>query len=306
VLTTDQRGRRPISPRMAERYTAALGVLDELVTGDGDIPQDARSRLSELQGMANRILRRDQTDWVDVRRVLGCPDRHRLGALRDLAAGANRALKADALDVSSLRDELANSGWADALTEARETLRARLADAAEPEPENVPALPAQQPEQKETEPVTTVEEAPAAPAVTTKEGFLRALETSAAADRTCKKHEAVRHALKSALLWSDIQPTDSPVVDVSCVTDRGVFVYEVLGVGRCAYQDLRSGATRLLEINHTLPTPASGLYLVLCEPPAEDWSADTIRDVFNVHVLWRSPDGWGGQDTETALGSSGA
>jgi hypothetical protein len=207
--------------------------------------------------MANRILRRDQTDWVDVRRVLGSPDRHRLSVLRDLAASTNRALKDEAPDVSRLREDLAESGWAQALAGARDTLTARLAAAAEPDAENTPATPAtaaqqpeqpEQPEQKETEPVTAVEEVPAAQAATTKEGFLRALETSAAADRTCRKHEAVRHALMSALLWSDLQPTDSAVVDVSCVTSEGLFVYEVLGAGHSTYDDLRSGATRLVEI----------------------------------------------------------
>lgn len=302
VLTADQRGRSPISPRMAERYVAALGVLDELATGDGDIPGDARSRLSELQGMANRILRRDQADWVDVRRVLGAPDRHRLGALRDLAAATNRALKDNTLDAGRLQHQLADSGWAEALTHAREVLRDRLeAEATDPADENTPIPAAHQPE-KEAEPVPTVEEASAAPAGTAKEGFLRALETLAAADRTCKKHEAVRHALKSELLWADLQPTDSEIVDVSCTVGDGLFVYEVLGAGRSTYTDLRSGATRLLEINHTLPAPAARLYLVLCEPPAEDWSADTVRDIFGVHVLWRSPGSWGGDETETALG----
>ncbi|MFC5027840.1 ATP-binding domain-containing protein [Streptomyces sp. DSM 41987] len=303
VLTADQRGRQTISVRMAERYVAALGVLEELTSGDeSEFPEDARARLSELQGMANRILRRDQADWVDVRRVLGSPDRHRLGLLRDLAAGTNRALKDRAVDVSRLRDDLANSGWAPALAEARETLKTRLAAATELDSENTAATAAQQPEQKETETVTAVEEVPAAPAALTKEGFLRALETSAAADRTCRKHEAVRHALKSALLWSDLQPSDSTVVDVSCFTSEGMFLYEVLGAGRSMYDDLRSGATRLLEINHTLPDPADGLYLVLCEPPAEDWSAETVHEVFGVHILWRTPDSWGGHDTDTALG----
>ncbi|MGW7469497.1 HelD family protein [Streptomyces xantholiticus] len=303
VLTADQRGRSPISPRMAKRYVAALGVLDELATGGADIPQEARSRLSELQGMANRILRRDQADWVDVRRVLGSPDRHRLGVLRDLAAGTNRALKDNTLDTDRLRDELANSGWAGALAEARETLRARLAaETADPDDENAPAIAVHQPEEKEAEPVTTVDEAPAALAVTTKEGFLRALETSAAADRTCRKHEAVRHALMSELLWADLEPTDSPTVDVSCAMGDGLFVYEVLGADRSAYADLRSGATRLLEINHTLPAPAARLCLVLCEPPAEDWSAETVREVFGVHVLWRTRAGWGGDGTRAALG----
>ncbi|MGW5211012.1 AAA family ATPase [Streptomyces sp. NPDC004051] len=308
VLTADRRGRQPVSPRMAERYAAALGVLDDLVTGDEDVLDGARARLSDLQGMAHRVLRRELADWVDVHRLLGSPDRQRLGILRDLASRTHRALKDSTLDTGRLRTELAESGWTEALAEARQTLRTRLADAAEEAPEN-PTDPAvhepEQPEhfeQKETEPVTTVEEAPAGPAVTTKEGFLRALEASAATDRTCKKHEAVRHALKSELLWADLQPADSPVVDVSCDTDRGLFVYEVLGAGRSTYEDLRSGATRLLEIKHTLSAPARSLYLVLCEPPAEDWAADTVRDVFGVRVLWRTPGSWGGDDPDTALG----
>ncbi|MGW0854381.1 ATP-dependent DNA helicase [Streptomyces sp. NPDC002690] len=333
VLTADERGRLPISPRMADRYVGAVTVLAELLTSADDLESvpDARARLSELQGMANRILRRDQADWVDVRRVLGSPDRERLGMLRDLAAGTNRALKDDSLDAAQLSAELTASGWLDALAEALETLRTRGAGAADAEagteeptaepaaepaePAAEPAVPAsasrsELPPRKESAPVTTVpittEDAPAAPAPAPQEGFLQALVTSAAADRTDKKHEAVRHLLMSALLWADIQPTESEVVDVSCVTDRGLFLYEVLGAGRAGYEDLRSGATRILEINHTLPAPAAARYLVLCEPPTDNWSADTVRDIFGVHVLWRTPDGWGGEDTATALGSFGA
>ncbi|MEW2633932.1 hypothetical protein AB0903_20320 [Streptomyces sp. NPDC048389] len=52
--------------------------------------------------------------------------------------------------------------------------------------------------------------------MTTKEGFLRALETSAVADRRCGKHEAVRHALMPELLWAVAHPG---------------------GLGRCRYED---------------------------------------------------------------------
>ncbi|WP_211270938.1 HelD family protein [Streptomyces yerevanensis] len=305
VLTTDQRGRQPISFRMANRYVAALGVLDELISGDGTVPEDARDRLSELKGMANRVLRRDQADWVDVRRVLGSPDRHRLGLLRDLATNANRALKDNDLNSGQLKADLARVGWAQALAEAREMLQRRLPAMAEPESENESPSSAatQQPEQKEPELVTSV--VPIAPAATAN-GLRQTLETAAAADRTCKKHEAVRHALMSTLLWADLEPTDSPIIDVGCVTEDGHFLYEILGAGHSTYADFRSGATRLLEINHTLPTPADRLYLVLSEPPAEDWSTDTVLGVFGVHVLWRTPDSWGGQDTETALRSGQA
>ncbi|MET7934537.1 AAA family ATPase [Streptomyces sp. NPDC005322] len=304
LLTADQRGRQPISPRMAERYVAALGVFDDLTNGDGTIPENARDRLSELKGMANRVLRRDQADWVDVRRVLGSPDKHRLSLLRDLAAHTNRMLKDNDLDVNRLQADLARAGWAQALDEAREAVQHRRAAMGEPEADNAPASAEQQSEQKEAEPVTSAEDMPATPAPA--KGLLHSLETAAAADRTCKKHEAVRHALKAALLWADLQPTDSPVIDVSRIAGDGHFLYEVLGAGRSTYADLRSGATRLLEINHTLPAPADRLYLVLSEPPAEDWSADTLYGVFGVHVLWRTPDSWGGQDAETALGSGQA
>ncbi|MFF3020323.1 HelD family protein [Streptomyces sp. NPDC057939] len=325
VLTSDQRGRSPVSARMAGRYIAALDVLGELAGGAGDVP-DARARLSELQGMANRVLRRDQADWVDVLDLFGAPDRERLGVLRDLAATANRALKEGTLDADRLGEALTASGWTETLTEARRVLQGRFGPAgtATDPDDAAPAVTAtdpddalpdaaphqqpersahQQPEQKDEEQMTLAESS-TAPAPATKEGFLRALEASAAADRTCRKHESVRHALKSSLFWADLQPADSPVVDVSCVTARGLFLYEALGSGLSTYADLRSGATRLLEINHTLPTRADALYLVLSEPPAEEWSADTVRDVFDVHVIWWSPEGWGGRDTDVALGSA--
>ncbi|MFF7369385.1 HelD family protein [Streptomyces tricolor] len=303
LLTADQRGRQPISPTMADRYVAALGVFDDLTNGDGTIPENARDRLSELKGMANRVLRRDQADWVDVRRVLGSPDKHRLSLLRDLAAHTNRMLKDNNLDLNRLQADLVRADWAQALRAAREALQHRRAAPGEPETESAPASAEQPSEQKEAEPVTS-EGMPATPAPA--KGLLYSLETTAAADRTCKKHEAVRHALKAALLWADLEPADSPVIDVSRTAEDGHFLYEVLGAGRSTYADLRSGATRLLEINHTLPAPADRLYLVLSEPPAEDWSADTVFGVFGVQVLWRAPDGWGGHDAETALGSGEA
>lgn len=348
VLTADQRGRSPVSERMAGRYLAALDVLEELAGADGDVP-DARSRLSELQGMANRILRRDQADWVAVLHLFGDPDRELLGVLRDLAATTNRALKEGTFDAGRLAQGLDASGWAGPLAEARRALQERFGAATEADVEptveadveadvapnveadvtpdvtpdvapnaerNVapnsdttlpvaPSQPDQKEEKEEEGQMTTADTIAATPAATTKDGFLRALEAAAGADRTCKKHEALRHALKAALLWADLQPSDSSVVDVSCVTPHGLFLYEALGAGRSTYADLRSGATRLLEINHTLPAAADDLYLVLSEPPAEDWSVDTIRDVFRVGVIWHSPSGWSGENAALLFGASG-
>ncbi|MFD9751589.1 HelD family protein [[Kitasatospora] papulosa] len=317
-VTVDERGRRPISPTMARRYADALAVVEDLV--GGDVPDDFRARLSELKGMANRCLRLDQHDWLDVWHVLGSPDRARLNLLRDLAANANRVSSSGAPDLDRFRAELERSGWAGELAEARRTIERRIGeaagpaagheqdgpDSAQPSPSEAPEL-FGTPEPKEEAPMVTT--APTEPEKTEAGAHLRhALEASATADRTCKTHEAVRFELKAALFRADRQPEpEHPVVDVACVTGEGHLLYEVLGAGLSTYADLRSGAARLHEINHTLPKPADRLCLVLAGPPAEDWSAATVHDVFGVHVLWRTPQhGWAGQDVAHALGAEQA
>ncbi|MGW9300453.1 ATP-dependent DNA helicase [Streptomyces cyaneofuscatus] len=317
-VTIDERGRRPISPTMARRYADALGVVEDLA--EGNVPDDFRARLSELKGMANRCLRLDQHDWLDVWRVLGSPDRPRLNLLRDLAADTNRASASGAPDLARFRAELERSGLAEDLAEARRTIERRIGAAGGPataheqdtadseQPSETPQT-SEPSEPKEEEPMTTTADAPPAsehPAPPT--GLLDLLGASAAADRTCKTHEAVRFELKAALLRADRQPEpEHPVIDVNCVTEKGHLLYEVLGAGLFAYADLRSGAARLHEINHTLPTPADRLCLVLSGPPAENWSAATVHDVFGVHVLWRTPQQtWAGQDVDSALGADRA
>ncbi|MFD6045782.1 ATP-binding domain-containing protein [Streptomyces koyangensis] len=150
VLTADQRGRSPVSERMAGRYLAALEVLGELAGGDGAVAvSEARGRLSELQGMANRILRRDQADWVDVLHLFGDPDRERLGVLRDLAATANRALKEGTFDSGRLAEALDVSGWAGPLAEARRQLQERFGTETKPNGDDAAALAPTPPDQKE-------------------------------------------------------------------------------------------------------------------------------------------------------------
>ncbi|WP_446696834.1 ATP-binding domain-containing protein, partial [Streptomyces lonarensis] len=294
VLTADRRGRSPVSERMAGRYVAALDVLNELAEHNGEVP-DARARLSELQSMANRVLRRDQADWVDVFHLFGDPGREHVTELRDLASATGRALKDATLDHSALRDELEASGWAPLLAAARADLLGRqYAEPSDAEPSDAEApdtaartaadddepprgeeasTPAGPPtggpgptEQKE-EAVTESQETTTDAATPVPESLLRELGEAAAADRTCRRHEAVRHALTASLYFSDLQPVDSPVIDVSCVSASGLVLYEVMAAGRTSYTDLRSGAVRLREINHTLPAAAEALYLVLPEPP---------------------------------------
>lgn len=247
--------------------------------------------------MANRCLRLDQHDWLDVWHVLGSPDRTRLNLLRDLAANATRASSSGVPDLDRFRAELERSGLAEDLAEARRTIERRIGGAAVPvaenekdgtdstQPSETPKAP-EQSEPKAEELMTTPTDAPTAPAhVEQPSGLLGVLAVSAAKDRTCKTHEAVRFELKAALLRAgrELEP-EHPVVDVNCVTETGHVLFEVLGVGLNMYADLRSGAARLREINHILAMPADHLCLVLSgpmrprtgrPPPSTTYSAST-------------------------------
>ncbi|WP_406729653.1 hypothetical protein WJ438_11195 [Streptomyces sp. GD-15H] len=314
-VTADEFGRLPISPTMLERYLDALGIIEDL-TG-GDVPDNARSRISELKGMATRCLKLDQHDWLDVWRVLGSPDKSSLSRLQNLAVSTNHALKSGTFDPDVFRTELAQSGWSDALSTAREALTRRLTAPVEgkhrtedtsplPQPQSVTDTPEsheqyEQPQQNASKESGTMAATPYTAEPTAD--LLQHLEAAVAGDRACKTHEAVRFELMAALLRADLQPENLTVTDVSCGTETGLALYEVLGAGQTSHADLRAGAARLLEAEHALPTKADRLYLVLSEPPAEPWSADSIRDVFTIDVIWRTPGGWEGNEAKTALGA---
>ncbi|MGW3413888.1 ATP-binding domain-containing protein [Streptomyces sp. NPDC000888] len=339
LITTGDFGRRPISARMAPRYAAALGVLHDIAHGDGTFPPEAADWLSELKGMANRCLRRDRADWLSVWRLLGSPGRDRLSDLADLAQRTRNTVTSDEPGLhATLVSDSAFEHWADPLTEAQDDLRRRYATEPEPDTTREPGAsmapgattasaataepgqdvtqdPASQPV-PETEPQKTHEQKdtdlmdtalsdtsahPPAERTASNEALARELAVAVQADRDCNTHEAVRFELKAALLRSGLRPSDSLVADVTLEDQDRLSLYEVLGAGRSAYADLRSGAVRLLEINHVLPSPADHRYLVLSEPPAEAWMPDAVWDVFGVHTVWRTADGWEGQDARTAL-----
>ena len=320
LLSAGDFGRRPVSVGMAPRYAAALGVLGELA-GGGALPHDAAARLSELKGMANRCLRRDQADWLSVWQLLGSPGTARLQILRDLARDTREAVVPGSTGpgaglaagpASELASELARSGWADALADAAQRLARTPAPAVEPavEPDVQPA--AETAFEPGTETGTETDEKEAAPVPETvtpadqrpapSDSLVAELTAAVGTERNCNTHEAVRLELMAALFRAGLRPSDSPIADVSRLGEDGLFLYEVLGPDLVTYPDLRAGAVRLLEVDHASAAKAARRYLVLSGPPAQEWVADVVLEVFGVHLLWRTPDGWGGADKETALG----
>lgn len=83
-LTDSDRGRLPISSRMRPRYVVALRQL--IAAESSPQPQltmTLADAISESKGMANRAIRKDQWDWLSVRRLFGDPDFAVLCSWRD-------------------------------------------------------------------------------------------------------------------------------------------------------------------------------------------------------------------------------
>ncbi|MFE1071039.1 ATP-binding domain-containing protein [Streptomyces sp. NPDC058783] len=333
-------GRKPISARMAPRYLGALGALQDIVEGDGTAPPGTADRLSELKGMANRCLRRDRVDWLSVWRILGSADRVRLSALADLAQRTRHAVTSGTPDLdTALASDPAFDHWAVPLSQAREELSRRFdgepahwtetapepartvphgsdpeqqdgagTDDTPPTDQATSPEPATRHEQKDTDTMDTAaltdSSAPEPTGQTVfGEALARELGVGAEADRVCNTHEAVRFELKAALLRAGLRPSDSPTADVVVDSPKGLFLYEVLGAGRSTYADLRAGAVRLMEIEYLSSRAVDQRFLVLSEPPADDWTAAAAKDVFGVGIVWRALDGWQGPDARAALHS---
>lgn len=73
-LESHVKGAWPIYNPMRSRYIASLRRIAAILDGDALVVSDA-SHLSEIKGMFNRIVRRDQVDWCEVEAMLDYPPR---------------------------------------------------------------------------------------------------------------------------------------------------------------------------------------------------------------------------------------
>ncbi|MFJ6381275.1 AAA family ATPase [Kitasatospora sp. NPDC092039] len=271
VVSANDFGRHAISERSAERYRAALAILTAF--GDGVPAEPPETGFSELDGLVGGCLRRDQADWLPVWRLLGSPPFADLTVLRDISLRLPEAVRsADAAEPERLSEVLRSSGWRDRAVAALAQL--------------------------------TGEESSKAPASAAPATVLTAeLAVAAEADRTCLRHEAVRHQLMAALFGAGHKPQDSSIIDVVRPGGRGPIVYEVLPAGHTSYHAVRSGAVRVREIGEVSGGTPERLHVVLTSPPDEPWVPDLVERVLDVSVLWPSASGWQGPGSSSAIGA---
>jgi DNA helicase IV len=134
--------------------------------------------------------------------------------------------------------------------------------------------------------------------------FVSALEDRVRAERESQVHEGVRHLLIGELMYrARLTPaTNLPTIDIACDGPAGTVLYEVLGEGGHTYERMREAVLRIMEVQYAEGESADHRFLVLPRQPAEAWAAEAVREAFGISVIWRTEDGWAGQQVDLALG----
>jgi hypothetical protein len=133
--------------------------------------------------------------------------------------------------------------------------------------------------------------------------FVAALEDRVRADRESSAHEEIRHMLIGELYGARLKPaTNLPTIDIACAGPAGTVLYEVLGEDGHKYERMREAVLRIMEVQYAEGENADHRFLVLPQEPAEAWVAEAIHEAFGISVIWRTHDGWAGQQVGVALG----
>lgn len=103
-------GMSPLSDTMRARYSRAVNAIICFLRDQTDASDLGLDAISELKGMFNRSLRKDQWDWFTVFERLGCPPRNDMQYFVRKLAELRKSLGDDESEVThALKDDLANS-----------------------------------------------------------------------------------------------------------------------------------------------------------------------------------------------------
>ncbi|MEV4251826.1 hypothetical protein AB0J52_01515 [Spirillospora sp. NPDC049652] len=134
-----------------------------------------------------------------------------------------------------------------------------------------------------------------APMPTPMTDFAAVLEKTVAVERECHVHESVRYSLVAELHASRMSPDPtSTIADLVFDSPAGRVLYEVLGENGHRYPAMREAVLRLVEVERVTGATAAHRVVVLPQPPEQPWSAEVLREVFGVAVIWKDGTGWQG------------
>src|SRR5947209_1493555 len=113
----------PISKTMEKRYTTALRTVSLFLADEFPSNAVTLEAISELKGMFNRCLRKDQWDWFTVYERLGHPPRKQMQYFVFKLVELRKSLKdQDVERANSIKNELVSANFKHFLTQWHQEL----------------------------------------------------------------------------------------------------------------------------------------------------------------------------------------
>jgi hypothetical protein len=291
LLSNSDFGRLPISDRMRPRYASALADILRMLSEEGEEPGiPLAPSISEVKGMINRCLRKDQPDWLSAYKALGRPAwgwmRRTVGVLDRL----RRALRdADEAAVAAARSELRKLGAAERFRAAREAVLA-----------STPTLPdVRTPSTRPPKDLAGQERTETAIGRLTSEATRRKLENANA------DHREVLAALASYLASHGHEIEEGKHVDAFCHLRTGPAIFEVKSISaNNELSQCRKALSQLYEYRFRHGLKEASLWLVLSKiPEAEPWLVEYLREDRRICLLWLKGSELAGPDLPLLLES---
>jgi len=273
-LSDSDFGHLPISDRMRPRYIQALQSAFRLTFS----PQDAKSvspdHLSEVKGMFNRCIRKDQWDWLTVYDALGRPPISILGKAADWFGGLAGALRRGELEQIKRYTELISS------LELGGILRKGLARivVSTPHLNNATSF----------EPISTTFTEPAlGEAEMDSDRYIISQVARAKRERANTSHQRTLQILVKFLESNGFVVERSRLVDAYCRLRTGPAIFEVKSItpdnerSQC-----RHALSQLYEYRYLHSVPEASLWVVLSDRPRLHWIVDYLQNDRGVGVIW--------------------
>ncbi len=274
LLSDSGFGRLPISDRMRPRYMRALREVVGFLSRPPDGPECDAEALSEVKGILNRCVRKDQWDWLAVYRALGHPPVNLLRLAATHIGSLARAVRTG--DKPGLRR------YAEILVDSRirDTLATGLANIRSSSPRlDASTVFASLSSQKAEGDQPQVGSG--------GDPYIVSQVARAKLERANRVHANTLDMLVKHLQQQGFLVESSRLVDAYCRLKTGPAIFEVKSItADNERSQCRHALSQLYEYRYLHSVPDASLWLVLSRRPDHSWLVDYLHRDRGVGVLW--------------------
>jgi hypothetical protein len=287
LLSDSDFGRFPISDRMRPRYVSALTTALRFLKNNHSYAPNEAVHFSELKGMFNRCVRRDQWDWFSVYDAFGQPCLETLRNSAEALGSLARNLKSGSYEeVTPIAEQLRR--W-----DIVPVLERGLAVIRNTTPRLSAATTFEVSCQKEgggSDEDTAVQQDP----------YIFSRIARAKMERANSTHRSTLTLLVSHLEGHGYLVEYSKLIDAYTRLKNGPAIFEVKSITETNERaQCRHALAQLYEYRFLHSVPNASLWLVLSQPPRAAWLINYLQNDRDINVLWREGTSFAGPTVES-------